>query len=135
MLFKKSPSKNILFTGILWAVVYVLCLLVVKEMSPGRTIGILLSFLPVITFALFLYAYIKGISAMDEVERRIQLEATVIAFALVLLMIMTLGLLDLVVILKKEDWSYRHLIPFIFVFYFLGLFISRKKYLGNEKHD
>lgn len=65
---------------------------------------------------------------MDEVERRIQLEATVWGFTLSLLLLMTLGLLDLVVSLNKEDWGYRHLIPYFFVFYFFGIFISKRKY-------
>ncbi|MEJ7610585.1 MAG: hypothetical protein WKF88_05335 [Ferruginibacter sp.] len=65
---------------------------------------------------------------MDEVERRIQLEAVVWAFTLGLLLLMTLGLLDFVVILKKADWSYIHLIPYFFTFYFLGIVISKRKY-------
>lgn len=76
----------------------------------------------------FIYYFIKGIGAMDEVERRIQLEAAVWGFTLSILLVMTLGLLDLVVKLKKEDWGYTHLIPYFFTFYFLGIFISKRKY-------
>jgi hypothetical protein len=65
---------------------------------------------------------------MDEVQIRVQMEAVVIAFSLTLLTIMTLGLLDLVVTLKKEDWGYRHLIPYFVIFYFIGLIISKRKY-------
>jgi hypothetical protein len=68
---------------------------------------------------------------MDEHEVRIQLEAVVVAFALGLLMLMTLGLLDLVVTLKKEDWSYRHVFPYFVIFYFIGLIISKRKYGGS----
>ena len=123
-----SNGSKVFFTLILWGLTFIICLLVVKEMSPNKTLGLILSFLPTITFAIFIYNFIKGVSSMDEVEVRIQLEATAIAFALALLMIMTLGLLDSVVILKKEDWSYRHLIPYFFTFYFAGLFFSRRKY-------
>ena len=84
--------------------------------------------LPTITFGLFIYNYIKGVGAMDEVQRRIQLEAVVWAFSLGLLLLMTLGLLDFVVVLKKEDWGYTHIIPYFFLFYFFGIFISRRKY-------
>jgi len=72
---------------------------------------------------------------MDEVQVRIQMEAVVIAFSLVLLMIMTLGLLDLVITVKKEDWGYRHLVPYFALFYFIGVVISKRKYIDNEKHD
>lgn len=126
---KKTGGKSIVISAAVWAVTYFTCLLIVKELSPSTLVGVILSFLPTITFAIFLYHFIKGVSSMDEVERRIQLEATVFAFALALLMIMTLGLLDLVVVLNKEDWGYRHLIPFFVAFYFFGLFVSRKKYM------
>ncbi len=125
---KKQAGNKILFYAILWAVVYIACLLLVKKSEPPKTLGIIISFMPTITFALFLHNFIKGINSMDEVERRIQLEATVWGFSLGLLLLMTLGLLDFVVILNKEDWGYTHLIPFFFVFYFLGIFISRRKY-------
>ena len=125
---KKSEGNKILLYAILWAAVYIGCLLIVKKLEPAKTLGVIISFIPTITFGLFLYNFIKGINVMDEVERRIQLEATVWGFSLGLLLLMTLGLLDFVVILKKEDWGYTHLIPFFFVFYFMGIFISRRKY-------
>ena len=125
---KKSQGNTILLTGILWAVVYIASLIIIKKMEPSRTLGIILSFMPTITFVLFIYHYIKGVGSMDEVERRIQLEATVWAFSLGLLLLMTLGLLDLTVTLKKEDWGYTHLIPYFFAFYFFGIFISKRKY-------
>ncbi len=129
----KSYGRTILISGLVWAVVYIGALLVVKELSPGKTLGLILSFLPALAFAFFIFWFSKGISAMDELEVRIYLEAAVIAFCLSILMLMTLGLLDLVVTLNKEDWGYRHLVPYFFVFYFLGLFIARKKYQGHEE--
>jgi len=126
---KKSSGNNVVYAAILWAVTYIGCLLVLKEMNPEKHVGIVLSFLPTIAFVIFIYNYIKAVAGMDEVERRIQLEATGIAFTLGLLMIMTLGLLDLVVVLKKEDWGYGHLIPYFFIFYLIGIIYSRRKYL------
>lgn len=124
----KTSEGKMFFSAILWGVTYIVCFIVVKELSPGKTLGLILSFLPVVTFVFFIYYFNKGVSSMDEVEVRIQLEATAIAFTLCLLMVMTLGLLDLVVTLKKEDWSYRHIIPYFITFYFAGLFFSRRKY-------
>jgi len=125
---KKTGGKKILLYGILWAVVYIGCLLLVKKTAPSQTVGIILSFMPTITFMLFIYNFIKGVGFMDEVERRIQLEAAVWGFSMGILLLMTLGLLDFVVTLKKEDWGFTHLIPFFFAFYFLGIIISRRKY-------
>ena len=133
--FNSPSGQTILVAGLLWAITYISCLMAVKELEPSKTLGLFLSFLPVITFAYFIFQFIRGIKAMDELECTIQLEATVIAFTLALLLIMTLGLLDNVVTLKKEDWSYRHLVPYLFLFYFLGLFISRRKYHVDEKSN
>jgi hypothetical protein len=130
----KQGSK-VLFYSILWAITYIGCLFILKKLEPSKTLGLVLSFMPTITFALFIYNFIKAIDVMDEVERRIQLEAAVWGFSLGLLLLMTLGLLDLVVILNKEDWGYRLLIPYFFAFYLFGIFISRRKYHYNEKPD
>ena len=132
---KTTRSKVVLFAA-LWFVTYSICLLTIKKLSPGTAAGVILSLLPVVTFAIFIYSIIKSVASMDEVQIRVQMEAAVIAFSLGLLLIMTLGLLDLVLTLNKEDWGYRHLVPYFAIFYFLGLFISNRKYnIDNEKHD
>lgn len=125
---KKTSGNKVLLFAILWAFTYGISLLVLKKLSPDTATGLILSFLPVITFGLFIYHIIKGAASMDEVQIRIQMEATVIAFSLGLLLLMTLGLLDLVVSLNREDWGYRHLVPYFAIFYFIGLFISKRKY-------
>jgi hypothetical protein len=66
---------------------------------------------------------------MDELERRIQLEALAIAFPIGSLLLMTLGLLQRVVTLSMEDWSYRHVWGFFPILYLFGLTISRRRYL------
>lgn len=133
---KKNGSFNrvVLFAS-LWFITYTICFISIKKLDPEVPTGIILSIFPVVTFAFFIYSIIKGVGTMDEVQIRIQMEAAVIAFSLSLLMIMTLGLLDLVVVLNKEDWGYRHLVPYFFIFYFIGLIISKLKYSYNEKHD
>ena len=123
-----SPFNRVVLFALLWFVTYTICLLSIKNLNPGTTLGIFLSLLPVTTFALFIYSIIKGVASMDEVQIRVQMEAVVIAFSLSLLMLMTLGLLDLVIVLKKEDWGYRHLVTWFTMFYFTGLYISKRKY-------
>lgn len=131
-----TPFNKVVLFSVLWFVTYTICFLIIKNLSPDTVTGIILSLLPVITFALFIYSIIQGVASMDEVQIRVQMEAVVIAFSLGLLMIMTLGLLDLVVTLNKEDWGYRHLVPYFAIFYLVGLVISKRKYkIDNEKHD
>lgn len=133
---KITNFNKVMIFAVLWIVTYTICLFIIKKLNPDPTLGILFSLIPVITFGLFLYAIIQGVASMDEVQIRIQMESVVVAFSLALLMIMTLGLLDLVVTLKKEDWSYRHLVPYFTLFYLVGLIIAKRKYnITDEKHD
>jgi hypothetical protein len=71
---------------------------------------------------------IRGAREMDELERRIQLEALAIAFILALLLIMTLGLMELAITLNRDDWSYRHVWAMLPMFYFGGVVWARKRY-------
>lgn len=133
---KRNPRRHVLIFAAIWLLSYTISLLALKNLSPGTGLGIFLSLLPVVAFALFIYQFIRGVAALDEVQVRMQMEAVVIAFALGLLLLMTLGLLELVIPLNPNDWSYRHLIPYFSLFYFVGLFIARRKFnFDNEKHD
>ena len=83
---------------------------------------------PVPFFIWLLWDIIKGIRGMDELERRIHLEALAVAFPLTLILLMTLGLLEIAIKLPPEDLSYRHVWALLPVFYFLGLSLARKRY-------
>jgi hypothetical protein len=88
--------------------------------------GIALAPLP--AFAWFLREFIRSVSGTDELERRIQLEALAVAFPLTLLLLMTLGLLQIAIDLSMDDWSYRHIWPFLYGFFFMGLMRARRRY-------
>ena len=96
------------------------------SLTTGLRVAIAL--VPVPFFALFLWQLIQGIRGMDELERRVHLEALAVAFPLSILLIMLLGLLELAIALNRDDWSYRHIWPFFFAFYFLGLSLARRRY-------
>ena len=93
--------------------------------TPAR-IAIALAPLPF--FAWALVEFVRGVSDGDELERRIQLEALAVAFPLTLFLLMMLGLLQIAVPLSPEDWSYRHIWPFLFVFYLVGTQRARRRY-------
>jgi hypothetical protein len=83
---------------------------------------------PVVPAALFLYFFITEMRQADELQRRIQLEALAFAYPLTLLLLMTLGLLQLVMDLNPADWSYRHVWQFVIVFYVFGIAIAARRY-------
>ena len=96
------------------------------ELETWLRVGVVL--VPIVPFVFLLLWIIRGSRQLDELERRIQLEALAVAFPLTFLLLMTLGLLELAIKLKPEDWSYRHLWPFLFVFYLAGLTLARRRY-------
>ena len=133
---KKHLNDRILIYAVIWSLSYVGSLFALKTLEIPTEAGIVLTVITVLAFALFIYKYYRSIFFMDEVQIKIQMEAVVISFSLGLLLLMTLGLLDLVITLNKNDWSYRYLVPLFVAFYFFGLFISKRKYnFDDEKHD
>lgn len=84
--------------------------------------------LPIVPTALFLWFVVAAVRGLDELHRRVHLEALVIAYPLAILLLVTLGFLQLAIDLSPEDWSYRHVWVYLPGFYFLGLFIAWRRY-------
>ena len=75
-----------------------------------------------------LLTIIRGARELDELEKRIQLEALAFAFVLAVLLIMTLGLMELAITLNRDDWSYRHVWAMLPMFYLVGVILARRRY-------
>lgn len=121
-------AANPIIPGIAWGLTYIASRFALELDFPAR-IRVAIALAPVAPFMLALVGLVRGIRSMDELHRRVHLEALVLAFPLTLLLIMTLGLLDLAVGLSPDDWSYRHLLPFLVIFYAFGLWRAWKRYL------
>lgn len=133
---KKHLSDRVSVYAIIWALSYIGSLGAMKMLSVSKEAGIMLTLVPVLAFAVFLYKFYRNVYFMDEVQIKIQMEAAVFAFALALVTIMTLGLLDLTIDVKKDDWGYRFLVPMFVAYYFIGLLVANRKYhINNEEHD
>ena len=65
---------------------------------------------------------------MDELQRKIQTEAVIVAFLLGLLLLMTLGMLDQVIPLDQKHWGYLDMVPFMGLFYAIGWWRAHRKY-------
>ena len=128
-------NQRVLVYAILWIASYTCSILTLKSFNLPVEVGLVLTIVTILAFSVFIYKYYRSIFFMDEVQIKIQMEAIVIAFSLGLMLLMTLGLLDLFITLNK-DWSYRHIVPLFATFYFTGLYISKRKYhYDHEKHD
>lgn len=98
---KKNNHLNdrVLIYAILWCLSYVGSLFAIKSLQIPIEASVVLTFISVLAFALFIYKFFRSIVFMDEVQVKIQMEAVVLAFALGLLLVMTLGLIDLFIVL------------------------------------
>ncbi len=128
---KKPVAKKSVVWAAVWAVSYIISVYVLKH-NPTlpKPAAIVILTLPIVLFGVFIYLYIKGISAMDEVKLRIQFEAVVMGFSLGLLLLMVLFLLDLANLLDYEYFGYPHLLLFFIAFYYIGYRLAYRKYMA-----
>jgi hypothetical protein len=90
---------------------------------------IVVAMLPVPFFLYFLLTEIRYMRNLDELQKRIQLEALAIAFPVVLLLLMTLGLLQAAgVNISQEDWGYRYIWFLAIAFYAVGVKMAERRY-------
>jgi hypothetical protein len=125
---KLSGGAGTLISAIAWVLAYLLArgLLENQQLSEGTRIVVAL--MPIVPFAVFLGLMIAGIRQMDELHRKVHLEALAIAFPLAMLLLMVLGLLELVIPLSPDDWSYRHVWQYLPLLYFIGLALTWSRY-------
>jgi hypothetical protein len=116
-----------LASGILALLAYYASRLLLER--PDLPARILVALAPLPLFVLFLLAFIRLVSRMDELERRIQLEALAFAYPAVLVLLMTLGLLQLAgVAISPADWGFRHVWQIGVVFYVCGIAVASRRY-------
>jgi len=121
-------SHRGLLSAVFFVLAYLAARIVLKQEEFDELVRVLAALLPVVPFAWMLWEFIKGIQGMDELKQRIQLEALVVAFPLTLILLMTLGLLEIAIKLPPEDLSYRHVWAMLPLFYYLGLAFAKRRY-------
>ena len=122
------------WTGIVVTVVWILTFFISRaaldkelNLQPAG-LRVAAALLPIIPTAVFLWFVVAAIRGLDELHRRVHLEALAFAYPLAILMLVTLGFLELAIDLPPEDWSYRHVWPFLPLFYFGGLALAWRRY-------
>jgi hypothetical protein len=114
--------------GALFVVAYFVARGGLENVEQGSSAALALAFLPVPFFVLLVAFWVHNVRALDELERRIQLEALAIAYPVALLIVFTVGLLDLAGFHGAQDWDLPRLWPLILVPYFFGLWRARVRY-------
>jgi hypothetical protein len=125
---KQIYGTRLLVRGLLWVSVYLLSrgLLNLEIGEPALRIAV--SLLPAPFFVWYLWTWMKGVAAMDELQRRIELEALGFAFPTMLVLLMTIGLLDLAIALPAGDFSLHQLWLMMPMLYYIGLWRAQRRY-------
>jgi hypothetical protein len=125
---RRLYGVRLLIAGLLWISIFLIArgLLAMEIASPLIRAAIAVA--PVPFFIWYLVVWMKGVSQMDELERRIELEALGFAFPAALVLLMTLGLLDVAITLNPDDFSLRHVWAMLPLLYYIGLWRARARY-------
>jgi hypothetical protein len=125
-------SGRLLFRGILWVVVYVLAIWLLRDSSmlrvESRAVRVAIGLLPTPFFVWWLWTWLKGLKKMDELRRRIELEALAFAFPTTLVFLAAVGLLDSAIALNPAEVSLRHMWLMMPMLYYVGLWNAQRRY-------
>lgn len=111
-----------------WVLTYFAARFALEIEGLSQTARLAAALAPMLPFVGCLVMIVRGVASLDELQRRIHFEALAVAFPLTLVLLMTLGLLDLAMELPKDNLSYRHIWPFAAAFYFAGLVLAKRRY-------
>ena len=125
---KKNAQRNSIIFALIHGATYLPAVWLLKHRVFGQFVSVIIAIVPIITFSIFIFKLIKAFSVMDEVKQRVQLEAVVIGFSLTVMLMIFLFLLNLCDISNPIWFGYGYLVCYCWLFYFVGWFISKKKY-------
>jgi hypothetical protein len=121
-------GARLLVRGLLWISVFFLSRGLLELGIASSPVRVLIALLPTPFFAWYLWTWMKGVSRMDELQRRIELEALGFAFPSALLVLATLGLLDVAITLNADDFSVRNTWLIMPILYYIGLWLAKRRY-------
>src|SRR5687767_13040689 len=133
---RKVYGSRLLFRGVLWVAIYLISawLLTGRPAESGAPpiesafARVAIALLPMPFFGWWLWTWIKGVLHMDELQRRIELEALAFAYPTSLLFLATVGLVDVAVPLNPDDFSLRHMWLMMPMLYYIGLWLAQRRY-------
>ncbi len=123
-----SSLSNSIVIPLAFAASYIAARWGIKVLPQGSREALVAALLPVPVFAWLIYSIVRGTRALDELERRIQLEALALAFPAALVILFTAGLLDLAGFHGEGNWDLPRLLPLVLLPYWFGLALARRRY-------
>ena len=125
---KKNAQRNAIIFALIHGATYLPAVWLLKHRVFGQFVSVIIALVPIIIFSIFIFKLFKAFAVMDDVTQRVQLEAVVIGFSLTAMLMMILFLVSLCNISNPGWFGYGYLVCYCWLFYFVGWFISKKKY-------
>lgn len=123
-----SPLFGSILVPVLFVATYLAARVGVEALPQGSAGALAVALLPVPFLAWLIHSIVRGVRSMDELERRIQLEALAFAFPVAILIVFTAGLLHLAGFRGEGDWDPPRLLPFVLMPYWIGIVLARRRY-------
>lgn len=90
-----TPARRLFLAGAVWFLVYLGARHVLEEMHLGDELRLAAAFAPLFAFYWFVWVVQRALKSTDELQRLIQLEALALAFPTTMVVLMTLGLMEI----------------------------------------
>jgi uncharacterized membrane protein len=124
LLRHRGRDVAIVVVGLLWICSYFVARAIFESAQLPAVLRVVVALVPVLPFAGFLRLVVADLPRMDELERRVQLEALALAFPLSVILLMLLGLIGQALELTPE----RHVWYYLPACYFAGVAIAWRRY-------
>jgi hypothetical protein len=113
---------------IAWIGTYFAARYAIDAAAANPTLRVCFALAPLLPSAVIVGLLWRGLRSLDEMHRRIQLEALAFAFPLSIVLLWILGLLELAIKLDPDNWGYRHVWAMLPTFYLVGLALAWRRY-------
>ncbi len=107
---------------------FILSVLMIDKLHPSTLGSVAISALPVTAFTWFIVTVVRDIRQLDELQRRIQLEALAVAYPSAVLLVFALGFLERAGIVFPGFTNLRDVWPLTILPYWVGMAIATRRY-------
>lgn len=123
-----ARDRATLAAFIAWIVVYFACRWALDRAALPEWARVVVALSPIVPFVVFLVLVIANVRSMDELHRRVHLEALAFAFPASVVVFMVLGLLQLVISFNQQRFNFRDAWPILWLLYLVGVAFSWRRY-------
>ena len=112
--------------SVMAALLAVVASIILKSGPYPKPVAALIGLMPVPAYCVLMWAIVRGVREMDEMQRRVQLEAAATAVVGTVLGTLTYGWLEKAGTVPHVNWAFVFIVTL--VFYMIGLFVAMRHY-------